>query len=308
MGEKPSKPKLRKTIDNEKLFTNLVTVVDKRRSTKDTEQNAQLVEALNPEGFRVTAELLATFREKTQTIINNEIPVGNSASILKAAAGKDLSRILKLYMETLQPPKSSKSGSAKDSSITSSGQKKSFRPYLVGKKPIIIVPKGMTAILTLINAHEFFSNSAYVPREVMTKQKAKSGQMTIKTTFQRRVGQRLGGGMVEYELMDNPKSKLPTSKDWDRVVAVVALGHSWQFKDWPGYYSNPVKLFNSTFGFYVGMEGAKLPPDLQGWSVVHGKLNRDKRGMDSVTHASFWNGLDEFMAIHKPEMLPQPET
>jgi hypothetical protein len=61
--------------------------------------------------------------------------------------------------------------------------------------------------------------------------------------------------MNVYELMDNPNSKLYSQKDWDRVVAVIALGASWQFKDWPGpIYNNPLRLFGSVYGFYIGME------------------------------------------------------
>jgi hypothetical protein len=105
--------------------------------------------------------------------------------------------------------------------------------------------------------------------------------------------------------MDNPKSKLNNSHDWDRVVAVVALGQPWQFKDWPGPYGEPAQLFGRTFGFYVGMEGDVMPPEVMQWSVTRSKLNRDKRGMDSVTYASFWNALDEWMTIYKPEMMPK---
>ena len=302
----PPAKKQRKAIDNEKLFSNLITVVDKR-SKKDKMENEQLIEALSCDGFAVTPEVLGKYREQSQTIASNEIPVGNSASILKAAAGKDLSRILKLYMDTLHPPKSSKSSSSsKGGSSSQGGQKKSWRSYLVGQKPVIIVPKGMTAPITMINAHEFFSKSLFVPRDIMAKKGATA--RNVPTTFSRRVGQRMGGGMVEYEIMDNPKVKLRTAKDWDRVVAVLAFGAGWQFKDWPGHYSDPVRLFGSVFGFYIGMDGAKVPTELQGWSVVQQKVNRDKRGLDSVTYASFWNGVDEFMAIHKPEMLPQPEA
>ena len=295
------------TIDKEKLFSNLTVVVDKRfkPSKEEEEKNRELHLALNPEGFSVTPELLESHRETSQTILAGEIPVGNSASILQAAAGKDLSRILKLYMETVHPAKSSSKGTS--SSSGQGGTKKGFRSYLVGKKPIIVLPKGMTAPLTLLNAHEFFANSKFVPREVVMK-RGLASKNSIPTTFSRRVGSRFGGGVVEYELMDNPKNKLQSPKDWDRVVAVVALGASWQFKDWPGPFKNPVHLFGHTFGFYVGMEGDKIPAELQKWSVVHSKLNRDKRGLDSVTYASFWNGLDEFMAIHKPEMLPKEEN
>lgn len=311
--EKPQAPKKRKLIDTEQLFSNLITVVDKRSAAKAKQENDQLVQALSPEGFSVTPDLLSQFRDASQAIVQNEIPVGNSASILKAAAGKDLSRILKLYMDTMQQPSKTSSTRSNNhnhnnipTSTSSSTQTKVWRPYLVGKKPIIVVPSGMTAPITLLNAHDFFAKSMYVTRDVVMKKG--TNKANLPTTFSRRVTQRLGGGTVDYELMDNPKSKLNTSKDWDRVVAVVASGQAWQFKDWPGHYSNPVRLFTSVFGFSVGMEGAKVPEELKGWACVQAKLNRDKRGLDSVTHAAFWNGLDEFMAIHKPELLPQPEN
>jgi parafibromin len=297
------------TIDKEKLFSNLSVVVDKRSqpSKEEEQKNKELLLALSSEGFEVTQEILQRYKETTQTLLAGEFPVGNSASILQAAAGKDLSRILKLYLDTTNAVKTAapSSSSSKPGSSPAPG-KKGFRDYLVGKKPIIVLPKGMTAPITLLNAHEFFASRNFVPREVMMK-RGNSNKNAISTTFSRRVSSRLGGGTLEYELMDNPKSRLVTSKDWERVVAVVALGASWQFKDWPAQYSSPVHLFSHAFGFYIGMEGDKIPAELQGWSVVQAKLNRDKRGMDSVAYASFWNGLDEFMAIHKPELLPQDD-
>jgi parafibromin len=302
-SEEKKKKKAPKTFSAETLFSNLVTVVGKRSkgsSQQKREETALLMAALSTEGFEVTPDVLSKFKEKSDAIVANEIPVGNSASILKAAAGKDMSRILKMYLEVVQP-KSSKSSS----SNKPSGDQKIWRTHLLGKKPIIIVPKGMTCPITLLNSHEFFCNASYVPREVMMKKGFHN--TNVPTSFSRRVGQRLGGGVVEYEILDNPKAKLPTAKDWDRVVAVVCLGQSWQFKDWPGHYSDPVRLFGSVYGFYCGMEGAKIPDEVNAWAVTKAKLNRDKRGLDSVTYASFWNGVDEYMAIHKREMLPQQE-
>jgi hypothetical protein len=84
--------------------------VDKR-SKQDVEQNEQLVQALMCEGFGVTPDILSKYKEASQSLTSQEIPVDNSASTLKAAAGKDLSRILKLYMETLQQQKASSSSS-----------------------------------------------------------------------------------------------------------------------------------------------------------------------------------------------------
>lgn len=300
------KEKAHKTIDPQMLFSNLSVVVGKReiKAKRDAEQ-AKLHQALSTEGFGALApEIIAKFNN--QDSMAHEIPVGNSASILKAGAGKDLSRILKLYNETISAKNSS---SSKHSSSNSKGKpsqdgQKKWRSYLVGKKPIIVLPKGMTAPITLVNAHKFFGESKFMSRDKMQKE-LRTKKQVPKTQFSRNVNARLGGGTVEYELMDNPRSKLHRREDWERVVAVVALGQSWQMKDWPGKYSNPVQLFHSVFGFYIGMEGDKIPKELQGWSVIQTKLNRDKRGLDSVAYASFWNALDEWMAIHKPELLPQ---
>lgn len=302
------KEKAHKPIDPEMLFSNLSVVVGKReiKAKRDAEQ-AKLHQALSTEGFGALApEVIAKFNE--QNSMAHEIPVGNSSSILKAGAGKDLSRVLKLYSETMSGKpsggKHSSSSGSKGRHSSHDGSKK-FRSFLVGKKPIIILPKGMTAPITLVNAHKFFAESKFVTREKMQKE-LRTKKQAPKTLFSRNINPRLGGGTVEYELMDNPRSKLSRPEDWERVVAVVALGQSWQMKDWPGSYSNPVQLFHRIFGFYVGMEGDKIPKELQGWSVTQSKLNRDKRGLDSVTYASFWNALDEWMAIHKSELLPQP--
>jgi parafibromin len=297
--DKRKEKKAHKAIDPEKLFSNLSVVVGKReiKAKRDAEQ-AKLHTALSTDGFQVTPEELAKYKSENPNSMVNEIPVGDSSSILKAGRGKDLKRVLTLYNEAMSIKKSSKKA-------TSSGPTNlSKRPYLIGKRPIIILPKGMTAPITVVNAYDFFANSKFVARDKMQQQLRLTRQQP-KTVFTRNVNARLGGGKVEYELMDNPKSKLHSSKDWERVVAVIALGQSWQMKDWPGPYGNPTQLFGRTYGFYIGMEGDKIPTDLQGWSVKQCRLNRDKRGLDSVTYASFWNGLDEWMTIHRPEMLPQ---
>ena len=97
-------------------------------------------------------------------------------------------------------------------------------------------------------------------------------------------------------------ARLAHSFSWDQPASARPSSPA----HWPSFYSNPVQLFHKVFGFYVGMEGDKIPTELQGWSVTQAKVSRDKRGLDSVTFASFWIALDEWMAIHKQEMLPQP--
>ena len=82
----------------------------------------------------------------------------------------------------------------------------------------------------------------------------------------------------------------------------MALGAGWQFKGWKK--ESPVDVFTDSYGFYISFEGTPIPKELQGWSVKKGVLSKDKRGLDSVVYASFWNGLDEWMNVHKREYLP----
>lgn len=307
-------------LDPESMMNSLSAVAGRReiepsKVGTDLAQQEVLRKALSTEGFAdIAPDVLQEFKQITATTMAHEIPVGNSSSILKAAAGKDLSRVLKLYNDSINEKNSGRSStggsSRKETSMSSSSkntQKKSWKQHLVGKKPIIILPKAMTTPLTITNGYEFFANSSFVPRNTMIA-KLRATKTEPQTTFARQVNANLTGasGKVEYELMDNPKSKLLRKEDWDRVVAVVALGQRWQFKDWPApYFNDPVQLFGRTFGFYVGFDGDKVPDELQGWSVLQTKLSRDSRGLDRVTYATFWNALDEWMAIHKPEMLPQ---
>jgi len=297
-----------KEVTNEQLFSNLNVVVDKRHMQQQAQE--EITTALSAEGFAVTPEILEEYKDATRKLLANEIPVGNSSSILRAInPKKDLSRVLELYNEAVKPPRppppSSSKGSSASSSAAAGGRAAKFKKgYLVGKKPVIVVPKGMTAPITLINAHEFLSNGKFVPRDVMIKQ---GRQRAPSTTFTRNVKTASGtSGLLEYEIMDNPKKLGGDAKEWERIVAVVVLGQPWQFKDWVKPYNNPVTLFSVTYGFYIAMEGDQIPKDVEhGWAVKKARLNRDKRGLDSVTFASFWNGLDEFMAVHRPELLPQ---
>lgn len=324
--------KNRSLVTNEQLFSNLNVVVDKRgaggvdagqneasmststAAAADANGNANanantlaeepkneefeaIRKALSPEGFEVTPEMLEQDKETTEAIVAHEIPVGDSASVLRASSvGANLTRVLNSFTETVNPTKAQKKAAAL------SPNTKAMRPYLLGKKPIILLPKGMTAPVTMLNGYDFFANARFIPRDVMMKNKAMQAN-SKKTTLTHKMP---GVGLVEYELLDNPR-KLTSREEWERVVAVIVLGQKWQFKDWPGKYSDPVQLFAKTFGFYIGMEGEIISADLEGWSCKRGILHRDKRGLDSVTNASFWNSVDDWVKIHRPELLPQPE-
>lgn len=303
-SSKPKKPK--SLITNEQLFDSLNVVVGKRK-TSEMNQNDydELAKALNADGFGITPDLLEEQRESIKDITAREVPVGNSASILRAVnPRKDLSRVLELFNESMGSGKSSSSRRSAPLSRPQSTAKQT-KTYLVGKKPVIIVPKGMTAALTMVNAHEFFSNAKFVPRDIMVKQgRHRSPVTTFTRTFRGPTG---ASGLVEYEIIDSPRKLGSSEQEWERVVAVIVLGQSWQFKDWLRGYNSPATLFEKVYGYFISMEGDKIPADVPGWAVKQARLNRDKRGLDQVTYAAFWNGLDEWMRVNKSELLPMVE-
>lgn len=271
-------------VTTEQLFASLNGVVDKR-STGMSKIEAAITTALSSEGFEVTTPVDEATKKRAESIMKKEIPVGNSASILRSNdPRKDLKRVLELYKEAVmvQP--------AEASSKTASAQKSKVRAHLMGQKPVIVVPKGMTAPLTLLNAHAFLSESTFVPRDQIKSRNNTSTKFT-RTIF---------GNPLEYDITDNPSRFFDGgTKDWDRIVAVIVLGQDWQFKDWIPGFNAPATLFERVFGYYIGDD-----PPVQ-WAIKRGQLQRDKRGLDSITYTSFWTQLDEWMRVHKPELIPR---
>jgi len=250
---------------------------------------------------------------------------GNTADT-KNDGKRDFARVLELYAEMIKVEEMAKrGGSSHHRSGGSSGgngkrppppppgsDSKRRRPTPTGStpskpkitgKPIIVVPNAMTSPITVLNAIDFFKDATYVPRDIAIK---KGARKVPSVTFKRRMPSRMGGHEYEYEIIDNPITRLKSSADWSRIVAVIAQGAPWQFKGWK--YSAPVDVFGRSFGFYVGMDDSPLPKDVTTWNVKIGRLNRDRRGLDNVTFANFWNGLDQWMSVHKKEYFPTDET
>ena len=288
------------------------------------EEERQAIQAcLSVAGYdatKVSKEVLERDRaEVNEKIACLEIPVGDSATILRCGAtatntsnkrkavstssDKNFARVLELYADSVKQSRLIKRDTKRSRTSDPLGSvKKSSKPM---GKPIIIVPNAMTSPITLINSLDFFQNSHFLPREIAVK--SLSGPKPTSVTVKRTVSSRLGGGTIEYEIVDNPDRKLKSASDWDRVVAVIAQGAAWQFKNWNmvrGREANPVDIFSKAFGYYIGFEGAPIPKELQGWNVKKGFLSKEKNGLDTVVYGSFWNGLDEWMSVHKRDYLP----
>ena len=304
-------------------------------SDRDREDRELLLSWLSPAGFEVSnlaAEVEAD-RDACRRITSLEIPVGDSASILRAGAGgevadstaggprrRDFARVLTIYQEvekaehrarhasssskdgaagskSKRPPPPSSKGKAAPPTKSPSSSAATSKSRLPPGNPIIIVPNAMTSVVTMVNAPFFLGEDAtYLPREAALKD-PRAGKRGGTFSVTRRMASRLGGHELTYDVIDNPTTRLKRPEDWQRVVAVVCQGQAWQFKGWR--HSDPVELFSRSFGFYVGLEGANVPAELRGWNVKRSSISRDRRGMDNVCMASFWNGVEEFVSVHK---------
>jgi len=163
----------------------------------------------------------------------------------------------------------------------------------VSRKPIIIVPNSNKSLITMLNAKDLLQDMKYIPVEAKRTQ---GGKRETEILIQRG---KEGGLTVPYRVTDNP-GKL-TQQEWDRVVAVFAMGPCWQFKGWP-YHGNPVEIFNRICAFHIKYDEAKLDPNIAKWSVHVISLSRVRRHLDRAAFQQCWERLDRFMLFNKPHL------
>jgi parafibromin len=102
---------------------------------------------------------------------------------------------------------------------------------------------------------------------------------------------------VEFLLVDDPRV-LTSDHDWQRVVAVFAIGQPWQFKDWK--WANPVDLFQNVLGVHLMLDNEKVSDNVRSWNCKLLKVNQFKRHLDSGAANMFWDMLQKFAILNKP--------
>ncbi|XP_066970994.1 parafibromin [Macrobrachium rosenbergii] len=163
----------------------------------------------------------------------------------------------------------------------------------VSRTPIIIVPNSPTSLITMLNVKDLLQDMKFVSNEEKRAQGTKrESEMLIQRIKE-------GGLTVPYRITDNP-SKLSYS-DWDRVVAVFAMGPAWQFKGWP-HDGNPVEIFNRICGFHIKYEEMKVDTNIANWAVHVINLSRVRRHLDRARFLEFWEKLDRFIIFNKSHL------
>ncbi|CAJ0946281.1 unnamed protein product, partial [Mesorhabditis belari] len=188
-------------------------------------------------------------------------------------------------------PRGAKQSSSPVVSSTTDGNTLKKR---TSRTPIIIIPASTNSnsIISMYNVREVLQDMTFVT----TEKKKLEGKRENEVLVQRRKG----GQTVPYRVVDTPQRL--TSEEWDRVVAVFALGPTWQFKGWPRWNGNPAEIFANVAGFHLTYDNLQVDQNVARWSVKVIALSRDKRHLDRARLQVFWDILDRHIAMNRPQL------
>lgn len=149
---------------------------------------------------------------------------------------------------------------------------------------IIIVPNAMTSVISQYNVLKFLQDGEFVSVEEMRNKGVEKKSDQLVTRVNPASGQR-----VTYKIIDNP-AKLK-DHEWERVVAVFALGPLWQFKDFK--WNTPVSLFSHVLGVHLTWDDRAVDANVQSWNckVLKVKCVDVVVGGDMKFNLKQWNVL-----------------
>jgi hypothetical protein len=175
-------------------------------------------------------------------------------------------------------------GSKKSASLSSSSSSAPAAAAAAAPEariPIIVVPSARTAMLNLTNALAFFSQGTYTPPTA-----AGAGTHLVRFTRTNAAGRKR-----EFHLVDNPERL--SDSEWQRVVAVVVTGQSWQLDFKRG---SPADIFSHAIGVYPQWDNDAPHDNIAKWGVKRLMLSRTNRHRDGAIAAEFWRMLSAFLS------------
>jgi len=162
--------------------------------------------------------------------------------------------------------------------------------------PLIIVPGALTALLTIYNAKDFLSEGVFIS----SIEKKNNGMKKENSIIIERKKANTDT-LLRYQVIDNATKLSP--KDWNRVIAVFALGAPWQFKNWQ--WSTPVEIFSRVRGFYLHYEDEAIPDTIKSWDVkvIAVSKAKNKKHLSQTAAVDFWNIVDSYLRSKKVDQF-----
>lgn len=150
------------------------------------------------------------------------------------------------------------------------------------KEPIILIPSAASSVFTMANIKQFLQDSQYInPRDLPASH---SDFLTVEKKLDRL------SRPIKFIVVNNTRM-FTKPEYWDRVVAVVTMGHTWQFNNYQ--WNTPQELFQHCKGYYFHFTGDSVPQHVQQWNVQQVELDKSKRFKDVEVARFFWNNLEK---------------
>ncbi|CAJ0577465.1 unnamed protein product, partial [Mesorhabditis spiculigera] len=162
------------------------------------------------------------------------------------------------------------------------------------RTPIIIIPPSTNqySIISMYNVRNVLQELSFATEDVGKQQ----GKLEKEVLIQRKKGDET----VPYRVVDAPQRL--TSEEWDRVVAVFAMGPTWQFKGWPLCKGDPNEMFHHVPGFHLTYDNANVHPNVAKLPIKVLALSPYKRHLDRARLQCFWEMVDRHIAKNKPHL------
>ncbi|KAF5571763.1 cell division control 73 [Fusarium pseudoanthophilum] len=179
------------------------------------------------------------------------------------------------------------STAATTGAVTSTAQSRS------GRDPIILLSPSASSLLRLSNARSFLEDGKFVPTDG-------GGAMSNMLHVQRIIPSIDPNRPMRFILVEGPEAFKP--EYWNRIVAVLTTGQTWQFKNYK--WSDPNELFKHTLGIYVGWRGESAPDNIRNWGhrVLSTGIDRWRgeghdasRFRDKEIVEQIWRAIEENM-------------
>jgi len=165
--------------------------------------------------------------------------------------------------------------------------------------PVIVVPPGLSSLMTISNAKAFLEEGRYVSASSLRHSEG-SKQTVVNVKRQSRIDPTRE---AVFEIINDPVNQLKTKADWSRIVAVFALGKSWQFRRWEQPWNQPNYIFERTCGFYMHYADTPLNENVKKWRLSYLSIAKELRHLDFKVSNMFWKKVDKFLPGHQNQKI-----
>ncbi|KAM0301848.1 hypothetical protein HYE67_004393 [Fusarium culmorum] len=222
-------------------------------------------------------------------IYNGERKMGDRNTVLRGAKPTDFSHVRKLAAPFIQKKSQSSSASIPTNPSLALNQKVPTRR----PDPIILLSPSASSLIRLSNVRSFLEDGKFVPTDA-------SGTTATMLHVQRLIPSIDPNRPMRFILVEGSEAFKP--EYWNRIVAVLTTGQTWQFKNYK--WSDPNELFKHTLGVYVGWRGETAPDNIRGWGhrVLSTGIDRWRgeghdasRFRDKEIVEQIWRAIEENM-------------